>query len=592
MEDWTTVRYGRRRKPQQSSRDWGYGRPSGWRASAPSLPYRRKFFPHPNQPAPPPRATWFSGPRYRSYADVVRQGVFQPARSRFPARSGEPEVRRQAADPTFGRLIRKIYAVTKTVHHLQNVAPKPGKEEPRMITRMVEVLSGMIKPAAPTRRTSDLIAGNAMNWGHNTCLILMEHYEHGLEEFLEDLTGFLTPDWKRAFEVAVSTDGGSEPNRGSRTTNRDGITQTRDPPQEQRQTRDPTQDQPQTQDPTGAPRRQNATPARTQDRPQRRSAATNTEDQDQCPQDQQEWFQVASSSRSTTEDSPQDRREIRGRCRRTRGTVLTEDSIVADPEPIHRDGERNTSTHHSPTHSELEALFDELHREEEEAGAGALTPQDGLGTTVAQVHQELDEEDDEFVDSPDHFVQRGPPRFRVFRHPRTQRKLTDWNLDVFKKWLIVGDSNLATFPEFFNRNLQVECFPGSHFRHAQALMEKMEPPQDLVVEKIILSFGINGRGNKCQETTIRNVQGALRSTKRRFPYADIWIPLINFSSALPQEEKDNLQELNDHLERNMPFIPLLPERQFATEADDIHWTEETGKAMFDHWLSFLNARSP
>ncbi|KAE8281161.1 hypothetical protein D5F01_LYC20135 [Larimichthys crocea] len=574
MEDWTTVRYGRRRKPQQSSRDWGYGRPSGWRASAPSLPYRRKFFPHPNQPAPPPRATWFSGPRYRSYADVVRQGVFQPARSRFPARSGEPEVRRQAADPTFGRLIRKIYAVTKTVHHLQNVAPKPGKEEPRMITRMVEVLSGMIKPAAaPTRRTSDLIAGNAMNWGHNTCLILMEHYEHGLEEFLEDLTGFLTPDWKRAFEVAVRWARKNLPR-----ISQDAIDHTEALITARMEG----------QNPTGVPERQTGTASHPG--PTSRAAPDPGPNTGPAPGS---YRGSQAAERNSSSDPRPATEEVSCHQHRGPGSVPPGPAGVVPGRiliKIHnggfppRIGEKSGGG--------LEALFDELHREEEEAGAGAPTPQDGLGTTVAQVHQELDEEDDEFVDSPDHFVQRGPPRFRVFRHPRTQRKLTDWNLDVFKKWLIVGDSNLATFPEFFNRNLQVECFPGSHFRHAQALMEKMEPPQDLVVEKIILSFGINGRGNKCQETTIRNVQGALRSTKRRFPYADIWIPLINFSSALPQEEKDNLQELNDHLERNMPFIPLLPERQFATEADDIHWTEETGKAMFDHWLSFLNARSP
>ncbi|KAE8277359.1 hypothetical protein D5F01_LYC24726 [Larimichthys crocea] len=481
---WTTVHYGRRpRRNPQPSRDWGYGRPTGWRARAPSLPYRREYSPHPNQPVPPPRATWFSGPRYRSYADVVRQGVFHPARTGFPARSGGPEVRRQAADPTFGRLIRKIYAVTKTVHHLQNVAPKPGKEEPRMITRMVEVLSGMIKPAAPTRQTSDLITGNAKNWGHNTCLILMEHYEKCLEEFLEDLSGFLTPDWKGAFEVAVRWARKNLPR-----ISQDAIDHTealiaarlegRNPigvPQQQTttasQTQDPAQDQPKTRDPARVPRGRNATSAQTQDQAQKVTVATNTGDQDQQPRDQTDWFQVPSPSSSTAGDPPQDRREVRGRYRRIRGAMLTEDSIVEDPEPTHQDGKRETSVHHSPTHSELEALFDELHEEEEEGRARASTPQGSVVRTVAQVHRESDEEgseDEEFVDSPDRFVQQGPPRFGVFRHPNTQRKLTDWSLDVYRKILIVGDSNLAMFPDFFNRDLQVESFPGSHFRHAQA----------------------------------------------------------------------------------------------------------------------------
>ena len=122
-------------------------------------------------------------------------------------------------------------------------------------------------------------------------------------------------------------------------------------------------------------------------------------------------------------------------------------------------------------------------------------------------------------------------------------------------------------------------------------MEKTMPPIGLVVEKIVLSFGINSRGNKCKETMVKNVQGALRSTKRKFPYAEIWIPLVKYSEALPQEEQENLETLKEHIERNMPFIPLLPEAKFQTESDDIHWTPETGRAMFDHWMSFLNSKS-
>lgn len=49
----------------------------------------------------------------------------------------------------------------------------------------------------------DMITGNARNWGHNTCMILTEHYETGLEGLLGELSGLLTPEWKDAFEVAV-----------------------------------------------------------------------------------------------------------------------------------------------------------------------------------------------------------------------------------------------------------------------------------------------------------------------------------------------------------------------------------------------------
>lgn len=68
-----------------------------------------------------------------------------------------------------------MHTLIKMVQHLQNVAPKAGKEEPKMISRMVEILTSMINPAAPTAHTMQMIKGNADNWGYNTLTILMEH---------------------------------------------------------------------------------------------------------------------------------------------------------------------------------------------------------------------------------------------------------------------------------------------------------------------------------------------------------------------------------------------------------------------------------
>ena len=76
-----------------------------------------------------------------------------------------------------------MHSVTKIVHHLQNVAPKPDKPEPYMMSRMVDVLSSVIKSASPTAHTVDLIRGNANNWGYNPLLISEDYYK------LQDRTG-------------------------------------------------------------------------------------------------------------------------------------------------------------------------------------------------------------------------------------------------------------------------------------------------------------------------------------------------------------------------------------------------------------------
>ena len=198
------MRHGRRRRTHQQLRNRGDGRSFGAMDRAPPFSgWRRDFFPSPNQPVPPPRATRYPVPQTHSYAEATRSTYPHPARRGASPRASGPEVRREPASPEFGRLVRKLHTVIKLVHHSENVSQKPGTPQPRMISRMVDILAGMIKPAAPTQRTVDLVTGNAKDWGQTTCLILKQHYDQCIEDLLEELSGLLTPGWEEAFEVAV-----------------------------------------------------------------------------------------------------------------------------------------------------------------------------------------------------------------------------------------------------------------------------------------------------------------------------------------------------------------------------------------------------
>lgn len=592
------MRYGwRRKRTNRPPPDQEFGRSDGRKDRAPPFSFRRRsFLPSPNRPVPPPKTDRYTGPQSRSYAEVVRQNNPQPARRSVSPRDKGIEVRREPASPQFGKLVRKLYGVIRMVHHLQNVAPKPGKAEPRMISRMVEILSEMIKPAAPTSDTVEMIIGNAKNWGHNTYLILMEHYETSIEELLEELSALLTPDWKDAFEVAVRW-----ARRNLRRITRDEIDHAEALIMARSDGTDPMPAQ---------ITQQASIKVQTQGKKQSIAVATMTDQAAQEP----EWYDCVPRA-----ESPREQREERRNARRSRGVAFTEDNLlrVEEAEVMEEQG----GPAHTSTRLESESFLQEVQTEEERQetrarpakmvhtsiqttaqvhrGADAEEPTaQGVHTaqtptrTKAQTHQDADSEEELFQESFDRFTSPMPQRFKVYRHPNTQRKLTDWELVVLKKVVFLGDSNLCNMPDYYNRDLQIDSFPGAHFRHAQALMEKTEPTEDLVVETIVLSFGMNSRGNKSKETTIKSVQGAIRSTRRKFPYASIWIPLVNFSSALPEEEKENLQTLNDHVERNMAHIPLLPAEKFQTEGDDVHWTAETGRAMFDHWMAFLNSRAP
>ena len=202
-DEWTVVRRGRRGqgpRPKQGDRSGSWC--GGAMESASFFPSRgRAQAQYPNPPVPPPRAARCFDPQPRSYAEVVRQ--VRPARRAIPPQRAGSEARRQPAEPQFGKLVRKCHLLIRMIHHLQNVANKPDTPEPRMISRMVNILSDMIKPAAPNKRTQDLLMGNAKNWGYNIHLILREHYETGIEEVLNELTNLLIPDWKSAFQVAT-----------------------------------------------------------------------------------------------------------------------------------------------------------------------------------------------------------------------------------------------------------------------------------------------------------------------------------------------------------------------------------------------------
>ena len=147
-----------------------------------------------NRPVPPPRVLRGDGFGARTYADVARGPDLD--------KDGH-EVRRLPADSDLKLLIRKLYAVIKAVHHLHNITPGTVGTGPRTITKMMNTLSTMVKPAAPTPTTRLLIEGAARQWGHTVCIILKQHDEDCLDGLLGELTGLPAGTWREAFRVAT-----------------------------------------------------------------------------------------------------------------------------------------------------------------------------------------------------------------------------------------------------------------------------------------------------------------------------------------------------------------------------------------------------
>lgn len=161
-----------------------------------------------------------------------------------------------------------------------------------------------------------------------------------------------------------------------------------------------------------------------------------------------------------------------------------------------------------------------------------------------------------------------------------------WSLSTSRPIVIIGDSNLSRLPKIIDKRIQVDAFPGARIRHATSFL-KNRTPTDSSVLKVILSFGLNDRTTSNYQLLQRDVRELLQAASATFPEASIFIPLINFDRSLPLNEKSNIQDLNRIIRESDKFITKLRREDYAVTKDRIHWTEDTGKKMAEHWLSFL-----
>ena len=168
--------------------------------------------------------------------------------------------------------------------------------------------------------------------------------------------------------------------------------------------------------------------------------------------------------------------------------------------------------------------------------------------------------------------------------------MIDWNVTIKKRWLVIGDSNLSRIPPFQIPDLQIDSFPGASFSHAEAILKKAVISSK--VEKVVLAFGLNNREQRCKDTAIKQLQRTVKAAKDKLPYAEIWVPEINFSRGLPIHQQEILEGLNRYINSHTGYIPPLPGADFEVERDKIHWTADTGKAMLQHWAKQLNCIAP
>lgn len=80
--------------------------------------------------------------------------------------------------------------------------------------------------------------------------------------------------------------------------------------------------------------------------------------------------------------------------------------------------------------------------------------------------------------------------------------------------------------------------------------------------------------------------GAIYAAQLKCPEADVFVPIINFSSSIPPREQTVLLHMNNYfLKKTYNHIPAL-QGDFETEQDLIHWTK-TASNILNHWYDHV-----
>lgn len=560
-------------------------------------------------------------------------------------RAGPPVHKIPSEDPDFSAKVRVIHRLIKAVHHLKNVT---NDNYPPSLNKITHNLKTVIKPAVPTKKTQTRIEENAKNWASTTMMILRQHYTQSVEQEIKCLSEFSKQDWEGPFQIAASW---ARRNLGRRLlpdsleqaraeivakwSDLGPTTATEEEDTTTTTTRGPsgcvmrlqqdtiellsevtqpnaivTQTAPiqtgagrmvtvsaQVHAPPAPCRTSKTTTAtmtdhvagdwspfgETEQQPEREPTPSPpleplqlTEPNLETPKDQRVGRLLASLQETTCQErplSPSTQTPQPAQVSHTEVLDLTQGEST--PIKARRIGpvkgfKPQTASHQGPPRSGLDRLSSCVQtRLQIQPAEGSPSPPPSLPSSPTVPGQQV----------------RTPTR-----HPNTYRKLTDWHLHVGDPWLIVGDSNVSKLPPFATDSLQIDSFPGAKWWHAEFILQKATI--DTTVTHLILSFGINNRSQRDKNVPVLELKRVLKTAREKFPEADIYVPEVNFSSALPQIEQDTLLHMNTFITGLKEHIPALAPDSFSTEDDDVHWSLETAEAMLQHWEKYVNGESP
>lgn len=192
---------------------------------------------------------------------------------------------------------------------------------------------------------------------------------------------------------------------------------------------------------------------------------------------------------------------------------------------------------------------------------------------------------------------RSPTSGETFVYPNNTRMTKTntksiWRLPkITKPILIVGDSLLSSICHIRQSvaNLtQIVSYPGAKYAHLYDIFKKLQDPQNQV-KHLILSIGINNRGQNAFKTANKDIGSLIYQARWKFPNAKIYYTSIK-NPSLHGEELKNINEQEKTWHTN-PSITILTPITNVITTDGLHWDRSTGKHMCDKWLDQLDLKN-
>jgi ribA/ribD-fused uncharacterized protein len=160
--------------------------------------------------------------------------------------------------------------------------------------------------------------------------------------------------------------------------------------------------------------------------------------------------------------------------------------------------------------------------------------------------------------------------------------------------IIIGDSNLKRVTSVPKHSVEIHSFSGARAHHLTKVLQscnsKFSTPQN-----IILSVGINSRGGEILQCAKLDYKDMIEQASEIFPNATIHVPLINISGLLRRDEQEQLNQLNEFIEKVCPdyskhfkILPTIEPNKFQTDPSGVHWTQAVANRIMRHWLNHLN----